>query len=90
MGDMKLASLELTHVYYDAADPLGLPSAFLALVPQVLLVAYAVVAFSRREFETLYAFAGQLACEALNWILKRTIKQDRPQCNTFILPQCIS
>lgn len=23
-------------------------------------------------------FAGQLACEALNWVLKRTIREERP------------
>lgn len=79
ISDTRLASLALTHVYYDPSDIFGLPSAFLALFPQALIVAYIVAIYSRREVETAYMFIGQLGCEALNWILKRLIKQDRPQ-----------
>lgn len=75
----QLASFALTHVYYDPQDVLGLPSAALALVPQALIVAYVVAIFTRREIETCYCFGGQLMCEALNWVLKRSMKQDRPQ-----------
>ncbi|ORY83816.1 hypothetical protein BCR37DRAFT_280840 [Protomyces lactucae-debilis] len=74
-----LASLALTHVYYDPDSSFGLLSAFLALIPQALLVAYATALYCRREAEIAWLFAGQLACEALNWISKRAIKQDRPQ-----------
>lgn len=75
----QLASLALTHVYYDPQDIFGLPSAILALVPQAIIVAYVVAIFTRREVETCFCFGGQLICEALNWVLKRLIKQDRPQ-----------
>lgn len=78
-SDSQLASLALTHVYYDPEDVLGLPSALLALLPQALVVAYTVAIYCRREIEVCHVFAGQLSCEALNWILKRTIKQERPQ-----------
>lgn len=78
-SDSKLASLALTHVYYDPSDIFGLPSAVLALFPQALIVAYIVTIYNRREIETIHMFAGQLGCEALNWVLKRLIKQDRPQ-----------
>lgn len=74
-----LVSLPLTHVYYDPSRLYGLPSAFLALVPLVLLVAYAVAIYDRRELRTCHALSGQLACEGLNFLLKRLIKQQRPQ-----------
>lgn len=75
----QLASLSLTHVYYDPAHILGLPSAFLALVPQALVIVYVAVIYCRRDVEVCYAFAGQMSCEALNWVLKRLFQQDRPQ-----------
>ncbi|KND93626.1 putative dolichyldiphosphatase [Tolypocladium ophioglossoides CBS 100239] len=74
-----LASLSLTHVYYDPDDPISLLCAYLALLPQALFVVYATVIFSTREAEIALAFAGQLACEALNFALKRLIKEERPR-----------
>ncbi|KAM4056097.1 PAP2 superfamily protein [Hirsutella rhossiliensis] len=74
-----LASLSLTHVYYDADDPVSLGCAYLALLPQALCVVYATLILSTREAEIALAFAGQLACEALNFALKRLIKEDRPR-----------
>lgn len=53
--------------------------AYLALLPQALCVVYATLIFSTREAEICLAFAGQLACEALNFILKRVIKEERPR-----------
>ncbi|KAI9158693.1 putative dolichyldiphosphatase [Paramyrothecium foliicola] len=83
MGGMEqdtipLASLSLTHVYYDPHDKLSLVCAYLALLPQALCVVYASLFFSTREVEIGLAFAGQLACEALNFALKRLIKEERP------------
>lgn len=74
-----LVSLPLTHVYYDPSRQYGLISAFLALVPIALLVAYPVSIYERREIRTCHAFSGQLACEALNFALKRMFKQARPE-----------
>ncbi|KZF21377.1 dolichyldiphosphatase [Xylona heveae TC161] len=73
-----LASLSLTHVHYNPDDPISYICAWLALVPQGLCVAYATLIWSTREVEILLMFAGQLACEALNWGLKRYIKEERP------------
>lgn len=53
--------------------------AWLALVPQGLCVVYASLIWSSREVEVLLMFAGQMGCEALNWILKRIIKEERPR-----------
>jgi len=78
MDGPPLASLSLTHVHYDAQDPLAHLCAYLALVPQALMIAYVSLIWSTREIEILLMFAGQLACEALNWLLKRYIKEERP------------
>ncbi|KAM0335819.1 hypothetical protein ACHAQA_000869 [Verticillium albo-atrum] len=74
-----LASLSLTHVYYDPSDPLSLLCAWLALLPQALCIVYATLVFSTREVEVALMFAGQLACEAVNFALKRLIKEERPR-----------
>ncbi|KAL7931159.1 PAP2 domain-containing protein [Trichoderma chlorosporum] len=74
-----LASLSVTHVYYDPDDYVSLVCAYLALLPQALCVVYATLIFSTREAEICLAFAGQLACEALNFVLKRVIKEERPR-----------
>ncbi|KAG6040469.1 hypothetical protein E4U41_000469 [Claviceps citrina] len=81
MGDdtTPLASLSLTHVYYDPDDPISLLCAYLALLPQALCVVYATLILSTREVEVLLMFVGQLGCEALNFLLKRLIKEERPR-----------
>ncbi|KAK0638670.1 phosphatidic acid phosphatase type 2/haloperoxidase [Cercophora newfieldiana] len=74
-----LASLSLTHVYYNPSDPLSLLSAYLALLPQALIIVYTTLLLSTREAEVALTFAGQLVCEALNFALKRLIKEERPR-----------
>jgi len=74
-----LASLSLTHVSYNPEDPVSHLCAWLALVPQALCVVYATLIWSTREAEVALMFAGQLACEAANFVLKRIIKEERPR-----------
>ncbi|KAE8443376.1 hypothetical protein EG329_001934 [Mollisiaceae sp. DMI_Dod_QoI] len=74
-----LASLSLTHVHYDPNDPISYFCAWLALVPQGLCVMYATLIWSTREIEILLMFAGQMACEVLNFVLKRILKEERPK-----------
>ncbi|KAG5918639.1 hypothetical protein E4U42_006785 [Claviceps africana] len=74
-----LASLSLTHVYYDPHDPVSLLCAYLALLPQALCIVYATLILSTREVEIVFMFAGQMGCEALNFLLKRLIKEERPR-----------
>lgn len=62
----------------DPDDKLSLFCAYLALLPQALCVVYATLIWSTREAEIALTFAGQLACEALNFALKRLIKEERP------------
>lgn len=78
MDGPPLASLSLTHVRYDPNDILSYISAYLALVPQALVIAYVSLIWGTREIEILLMFAGQMGCEALNWLLKRYIKEERP------------
>lgn len=78
MDDPPLASLSLTHVHYNPNDPVSHISAYLALVPQALVITYVALIWSTREIEILLMFAGQMGCEGLNWILKRYIKEERP------------
>ncbi|KAI0011153.1 PAP2-domain-containing protein [Xylariaceae sp. FL0662B] len=73
-----LASLSLTHVHYDPTDYVSYLCAWLALIPQGLCVMYATLIWSTREIEIALLFAGQLACEAINFALKRLIKEERP------------
>ncbi|KAF4970099.1 hypothetical protein FSARC_2800 [Fusarium sarcochroum] len=74
-----LASLSVTHVYYDPDDYISLACAYLALLPQALCVVYATLVLFTREAEVALMFIGQLACEVLNFALKRLIKEERPR-----------
>lgn len=78
MDKPPLASLSLTHVHYDPSDPISWLSAHLALVPQALVITYAALVWSTREIEIVIMFTGQMGCEALNWVLKRYIREERP------------
>ncbi|KAL9122175.1 MAG: hypothetical protein Q9187_001276 [Circinaria calcarea] len=79
MDDAPLASLSLTHVHYNPADPISYLCAYLALVPQGLCVTYITLIWATREVEVILMFAGQMGCEALNFALKRLIKEERPR-----------
>ncbi|KAK3690825.1 hypothetical protein LTR37_018953 [Vermiconidia calcicola] len=78
MDNPPLASLSLTHVHYNADDPTSYLCAYLALVPQALVITYVALVWSTREIEILLMFAGQMGCEAVNWLLKRWIREERP------------
>ncbi|KAI1004213.1 hypothetical protein K3495_g3998 [Podosphaera aphanis] len=80
MADARpLASLSLTHVHYDPDDLLSYFCAWLALVPQGLCIVYVTLIWSSREVEILLMFIGQMACEAMNFALKRILKEERPK-----------
>ncbi|KIH89152.1 hypothetical protein SPBR_07619 [Sporothrix brasiliensis 5110] len=76
---ISLASLSLTHVYYDPNDFISYVCAWLALVPQAIIIVYVTLVWSTREAEVSLALAGQLVCEGVNFVLKRIIKEERPQ-----------
>lgn len=78
-----LASLSLTHVSYNPSDPYSYISAWLALVPQGLCIMYVTLMWATREVEICLMFAGQMCCEALNFALKRWIREERPRRECF-------
>lgn len=65
-------------------DPISYASAWLALVPQGLCVVYVTLIWATREVEVLLMFVGQMGCEALNFILKRWIREERPKRELFL------
>lgn len=72
------AALDLTHILYDPNSNFSLCLALLSLSPILLMPAYASLSFITRELVILEMWAGQLACEGFNYVLKHAIKQDRP------------
>jgi len=75
---MSQGSLDLTHVVYDDSSVFSLILALITLSPILLMASYAALAVQTREYIILVMWGGQLAGEALNWLLKHIVKQDRP------------
>jgi dolichyldiphosphatase len=73
-----LASISLTHVYFNPNDKISYGFAYITLAPIAILVFYASVTVSRREMAGILMLAGQLLNEVLNYVLKEHIEQDRP------------
>lgn len=73
-----LAALELTHVVYNAESHVSLLMALITLSPILLMASYAALAVVTRDILVIEMWAGQLVCEALNLILKRIVKEERP------------
>ncbi|KAK4518722.1 uncharacterized protein ATC70_008944 [Mucor velutinosus] len=73
-----LASISLTHVYFNPLDKISYAFAYITLAPIAILVFYASVIVSRREIAGILILLGQLLNEAFNYILKEHIEQDRP------------
>ncbi|KAI7901043.1 uncharacterized protein BX663DRAFT_438519 [Cokeromyces recurvatus] len=73
-----LASISLTHVYFNPSDKISYAFAYITLSPIAILVFYASVIVSRREMAGILMLVGQLTNEVVNYILKETIEQERP------------
>ncbi|THH15231.1 hypothetical protein EW146_g5211 [Bondarzewia mesenterica] len=78
MAEQK-ASLDLTHVLYDASSHVSLALALITLSPILLMASYAVLAVYTREITIINMWAGQFLCEAFNWVVKHLIKEERPE-----------
>ncbi|EPQ56272.1 PAP2-domain-containing protein [Gloeophyllum trabeum ATCC 11539] len=78
-GELSRASLELTHVLYDPSSTTSFLLALLTLSPILLMASYAALSVYTRELVIIEMWAGQFICEGFNWVLKRLIKQDRPE-----------
>ncbi|KAI8070162.1 hypothetical protein BDF21DRAFT_439825 [Thamnidium elegans] len=73
-----LASISLTHVYFNPGDKISYAFAYITLAPIAIMVFYASVIVSRREMAGILMLSGQFLNEALNFVLKENIEQDRP------------
>ncbi|ORZ19850.1 hypothetical protein BCR42DRAFT_459959 [Absidia repens] len=73
-----LASLSLTHVQFDANDPIAYAFAYITLAPIAILVFYASIAVSRREVVSILMLLGQLTNELVNALLKEYFQISRP------------
>lgn len=71
-------AFSLTHVTYAQGDPLGQVLAIASLAPVFIVVMFVTLIASRRDMRTMMFFAGQLADEGVNFVLKRAIDQPRP------------
>ncbi|PCH36313.1 PAP2-domain-containing protein [Wolfiporia cocos MD-104 SS10] len=71
-------SLDLTHVLYDETSTVSSVLALLTLSPILINPAYAVLAVQTRELFFMEMWAGQMLCEASNWVLKNLVRQQRP------------
>ncbi|PVF92473.1 PAP2-domain-containing protein [Serendipita vermifera] len=77
-GAPRLEALDLTHVLYDPTSNVALALALATLSPILLMACYGALTIVTRDFLILNMWIGQFGCEAVNWILKHTIKQERP------------
>lgn len=76
--DASLVPFSFTHVMYDARDPVGKLMALLSLSPVFVCVAYATLLLSRRDLHVATLALGQLLNEVFNYVLKRLLRQPRP------------
>lgn len=53
-------------------------------MPQALIIVYVALIWAHREIEIILMLGGQLFCEGINWILKRIIKETRPNRRALI------
>ena len=72
------ASLDLTHVLYDDDSFTSWALAVVTLSPILLMASYASLAVQTREILVINMWAGQLASEAFNFVLKQIFREPRP------------
>ncbi|KAJ3177282.1 hypothetical protein HDU87_004533 [Geranomyces variabilis] len=77
-GLRPLASVSLTHVQFDPADPIGMLMAYISLAPLALLISYATLIAFRRDLATCLMLLGQLTNEGVNFVAKRIVREARP------------
>lgn len=48
------------------------------ILERLAQASYAALAVVTRDILVIEMWAGQLACEGLNWIIKRVVREERP------------
>ncbi|EAU86935.2 hypothetical protein CC1G_09792 [Coprinopsis cinerea okayama7 len=76
-----LASLDVTHVLYDDSSFTSFVLALITLSPILLMPAYAALAYQTREYIIIVMWIGQFFGEGLNLVIKRIVKEERPNLN---------
>lgn len=67
-----------TYILYTDGDAVGVVCCVLALMPILILQSYLTWLIIDRDIEAVVVAMGQLANEALNQVLKRVFKHERP------------
>ena len=78
-----LKPIGLTYVEYEEGNLFAMLLAYSSLLPVFIVVGYMNVLFFRRELHTASFFIGQILCEGLTIVLKKIIKEPRPQGNSL-------
>ncbi|KAG9325867.1 hypothetical protein KVV02_006861 [Mortierella alpina] len=73
-----LTSVSLTHVQFAQGDLISQFFAYVTLSPLALVCGYVAIIITSRDIKPAVMFAGQLANEVVNQILKRLVKEARP------------
>jgi len=76
--DSKWKPVSLTYVDYPTDDLIGKVLAWSSLTPIFIVIALGTLIIFRRELHTIALFIGILTNEALNQVLKYSIKMPRP------------
>ncbi|CEL56352.1 hypothetical protein RSOLAG1IB_07738 [Rhizoctonia solani AG-1 IB] len=79
MNSVPLSSLSVTHVVYDSGSHVSLALALITLSPVLLMACYASLSVYTRELIIINMWAGQLANEGFNWVLKEIFREERPE-----------
>lgn len=78
---------EFTTVLFKPGDYIGLVCALLSLIPPAVLMMHLSAFLSRRTAQDLWFAGGQVICEGSNFVLKRLMKQPRPQSPVLNMPE---
>ncbi|KAG5725055.1 Dolichyldiphosphatase 1 [Termitomyces sp. T112] len=78
MAGIHLTPLDLTYVLHNDESLVSLSLALITLSPILLMASYAALAVQSREYIIIVMWAGQLASEGFNWLLKHVMKEARP------------
>ena len=81
LSDRSLKVFFLTLVAYEDDDLIGMLFAFCGLVPFVIFLVLSILFFVERELVYLYSLSGLIVTEVINSILKKLMKQARPESN---------
>jgi dolichyldiphosphatase len=73
-----LKSISLTHVQYSQGDLVGKVLGYITLLPIAIIVGFVTLIIFNRNLKTFYYFVGLLLNEAINFSLKRVIREPRP------------